>query len=106
MCQCPQTGSAAINEPLRGELDPGVRGSAKPLSGNHFIQLNEFCLTSPQWVLAGPWEVPKDCALSTMVGVFGLSLQENAESRGMQGSGDEGSLRILGNGRAVPKLPG
>lgn len=76
------------------ELDPGVRVSAKPLSGNHFIQLNEFCLTFPQWFLAGPWEVPKDCALSTMVGVFGFSLEGNGESRGMQGSGVEGSLRL------------
>lgn len=54
-------------------------------------------MTSPRWVLAGPWEVPKDCALSTMVGVFGLPLEGHGESRGMQGSGVEGSLRILGN---------
>lgn len=72
------------------ELDSGVRVSAKPLSGNRFIQLNEFCLASPQWVLAHPWEIPKDCALSTMVGVCGFFLEGNDESRGTQGSGVKG----------------
>lgn len=76
------------------ELDLGERVSAKPLSGNRFIQLKEFCLTSPQWLLAGPWEIPKDCALSTIIGMFGLSLEGHGESRGMQGSGVEGSLKI------------
>lgn len=32
-----------------------------------------------------------------MVRVFGFSLEGNGESRGVQGSGVEGSLRILGD---------
>lgn len=78
----PQTDFDGLDEhPVRVELDPCVRVSAKRLSGNRFIQWNEIFLTALQWVSDATWVAHKDCALSMVVWFFGFSLEGNGESR-------------------------
>jgi len=68
--------NALDEHPVGVELDPCVRVSIHTMK--------QIFWTALQWVSDAPWVVHKDCALSTMVWVWGFSLEGNGESGDMR----------------------